>query len=170
RQRVRVTTPDVGGGFGQKAHVYPEEILVAWLALRLGAPVKWVEDRNENLLAASHARDQFVTARLAAHADGRLLALDVDVTCDQGAYGVYPHGPILEALGTPAMIPGPYRLTRYRARSRVGRDHKCPEGAYRGVGLPVSALVHERLMDVLAGELDLDRAEVRRRNLIARDE
>ncbi len=170
RERVRVTTPDVGGGFGQKAHVYPEEILVAWLALRLGAPVKWVEDRNENLLAASHARDQFVTARLAADAEGRLLALDVDVTCDQGAYGVYPHGPMLEALGTPAMIPGPYRLSRYRARSRSVRTNKCPEGAYRGVGLPVSVLVHERLMDVLAGELDLDRSEVRRRNLIARNE
>jgi carbon-monoxide dehydrogenase large subunit len=170
RERVRVTTPDVGGGFGQKAHVYPEEILVAWLALRLGAPVKWIEDRNENLLAASHARDQFVTARLAADAQGRLLALDVDVTCDQGAYGVYPHGTILEAVGTPAMIPGPYRLARYRARSRSVRTNKCPEGAYRGVGLPVSAFVHERLMDVLAGELDLDRAEVRRRNLIGRDE
>jgi len=170
REHVRVTTPDVGGGFGQKAHVYPEEILVAWLALRFGAPVKWVEDRNENLLAASHARDQFVTARLAADAQGRLLALDVDVTCDQGAYGMYPHGTILEALGTPAMIPGPYRLARYRARSRSVRTNKCPEGAYRGVGLPVSAFVHERLMDVLAGELDLDRADVRRRNLIGRDE
>lgn len=170
REQVRVTTPSVGGGFGQKAHVYPEEILVAWLALRLGAPVKWVEDRNENLLAASHARDQYVSARLAADAEGRLLALDVDVTCDQGAYGVYPHGPILEALGTPAMIPGPYRLERYRARSRAVRTNKCPEGAYRGVGLPVSALVHERLMDVLAGELGLDRGEVRRRNLIGRDE
>jgi carbon-monoxide dehydrogenase large subunit len=170
REQVRVSTPSVGGGFGQKAHVYPEEILVAWLALRLGAPVKWVEDRNENLLAASHARDQYVTARLAADAEGRLLALDVDVICDQGAYGVYPHGPILEALGTPAMIPGPYRLERYRARSRAVRTNKCPEGAYRGVGLPVSALVHERLMDVLAAELGLDRSEVRRRNLIAHDE
>jgi aerobic carbon-monoxide dehydrogenase large subunit len=170
REHVRVIVPDVGGGFGQKAHVYPEEILVAWLARRLAAPVKWVEDRNENLLAASHARDQFVTARLAADAQGCVLALDVDVTCDQGAYGVYPHGPILEALGTPAMIPGPYRVTRYRARSRSVRTNKCPEGAYRGVGLPVSTLVHERLMDALAGELALDRAEVRRRNLIRSDE
>ena len=90
--------------------------------------------------------------------------------CDIGAYGVYPHGPILEALGTPAMIPGPYRLQRYRARSRAVATNKCPEGAYRGVGLPVSALVHERMMDVLAGELGIDRAEVRRRNLIAADE
>jgi carbon-monoxide dehydrogenase large subunit len=170
REKVRVTVPSVGGGFGQKAHAYPEEILVAWLALQLGRPVKWVEDRNENLLASSHARDQFVTVRLAADAEGRLLALDADVVCDAGAYGVYPHGPILEALGTPAMIPGPYRLERYRARSRSVATNKCPEGAYRGVGLPVSALVHERMMDVLAGELGLDRAEVRRRNLISSDE
>jgi carbon-monoxide dehydrogenase large subunit len=98
------------------------------------------------------------------------LALDVDVTCDTGAYPVYPHGHILEALGTPAMIPGPYRLERYRSRSRAIATNKCPEGAYRGVGLPVSALVHERLMDLLALELGLDRAEVRRRNLITADE
>ncbi len=170
RENVRVTVPDVGGGFGQKAHVYPEEIILAWLARRLGLPVKWVEDRNENLLAASHARDQFVTARLAADDRGRVLAVDADVICDQGAYGVYPHGPILEALGTPAMIPGPYRVTRYRARGRAVCTNKCPEGAYRGVALPVAVLVHERLMDVLAAELGLDRAEVRRRNLIRSDE
>jgi carbon-monoxide dehydrogenase large subunit len=170
RDDVRVIVPDVGGGFGQKAHSYPEEIVIAWLALTLGRPVKWIEDRAENLMAASHARDQVVAARLAADADGRLLALDVDVTCDIGAYPVYPHGHILEALGTPAMIPGPYRLERYRTKSRAIATNKCPEGAYRGVGLPVSALVHERLMDLLAGELGLDRAEVRRRNLITADE
>jgi aerobic carbon-monoxide dehydrogenase large subunit len=170
REHVRVTTPDVGGGFGQKAHAYPEEILVAWLALRLARPVKWIEDRTENLTASSHARDQVVQARVAADADGRLLALDVDVTCDMGAYPVYPHGHILEALGTPAMIPGPYRLERYRMRSRSVTTNKCPEGAYRGVGLPVSALVHERLMDILAGELGVDRAEIRRRNFIGSDE
>ncbi len=169
-EHVRVTVPDIGGGFGQKAHVYPEDILVAWLALRLRAPVKWVEDRNENLLSASHARDQVVKARLAADGDGRLLAIEADVTCDVGAYGVYPHGAILEPLGTPAMIPGPYRLERYRARSRAVRTNKCPEGAYRGVALPVSAFVHERLMDLLAVHLGLDRAEVRRRNLIRPEE
>ena len=166
RDSTRVTTTDVGGGFGQKAHAYPEDVVVAWLALRLRRPVKWIEDRSENLLASSHARNQTLTVRAAVDRDGRLVALDVDVTCDQGAYGVYPHGHILEALGTPAMIPGPYRLGAYRARSRSVVTNKCPEGAYRGVGLPVSAFVHERLMDVLAGELGIDRAEVRRRNLV----
>jgi carbon-monoxide dehydrogenase large subunit len=163
---VRVRCADVGGAFGQKCHAYPEEILVAWLARRLGRPVRWIEDRAENLLAAAHARDQALSLRVAADADGKLLAIDADVICDQGAYGVFPHGHILEALGTPAIIPGSYRLDAYRFRSRSVATNKSPEGAYRGVGLPVSAFVHERLMDILAGELDLDPAEIRRRNLL----
>jgi carbon-monoxide dehydrogenase large subunit len=163
---VRVVCPDIGGGFGQKAHCYPEEALVAAAALRLGRPVRWTEDRSENLQAASHARDQVVRARAAADAEGRLLAIDADVACDTGAYGVFPHGHVLEALGTPAMIPGPYRLPAYRARSRSVATNKCPEGAYRGVGLPVSVLVHERLLDLVAGGLGRDRAEVRLRNFV----
>lgn len=163
---VRVVCPDIGGGFGQKAHVYPEEVVAVALAMRLGRPVSWVEDRVENLLAASHARDQRVRVKVAADAEGRLLAIDADVLCDTGAYGVFPHGHVLEALGTPAMIPGPYRLAAYRYRSRSVATNKAPEGAYRGVGLPVSALVHERVMDVLAAELGLEPAEIRRRNLV----
>jgi carbon-monoxide dehydrogenase large subunit len=168
--QVRVICPDVGGGFGQKAHAYPEDLLVAWLALELGRPVRWIEDRAENLLAASHARDQHVHVRVGADEQGRLLAMDADVVCDQGAYGVFPHGHILEALGTPAMLPGPYRLANYRYRSRAVATNKAPEGAYRGVGLPVSAFVHERVMDLIALELGIDRAEIRRRNLIPADE
>ena len=167
---VRVACPDIGGGFGQKAHVYPEEILVPWLALRLGRAVKWIEDRSENLLASSHARDQDVLVRVAADTEGRLLAVEADIVCDQGAYGSFPHGPVLEALGTPALLPGPYRLESLRLRSRSVATTKCPEGAYRGVGLVVSALIHERVMDVLAGELGLDRAEIRRRNMITPSE
>jgi carbon-monoxide dehydrogenase large subunit len=170
RARVTVLVPDVGGGFGQKAHAYPEEILAAGIALRLGQPVRWIEDRAENLLASSHARDQVVRVRAAAAADGTLLAVDADVVCDTGAYGVYPHGHVLESVGTPAMIPGPYRIGAYRARGRSVATNKCPEGAYRGVGLPVSTFVHERLMDILAGELGLDRADIRRRNLLTAGE
>ena len=166
RSQVTVLVPDVGGGFGQKAHVYPEEIVATWLALRVGRAIRWTEDRADNLLASSHARDQVVRVRAAAALDGTLLAVDADVVCDTGAYGVYPHGHVLEALGTPAMIPGPYRVGAYRARSRSVATNKCPEGAYRGVGLPVSAFVHERLMDILATELGLDRAEIRQRNLL----
>jgi len=167
---VRVVCPDIGGAFGQKAHAYPEELLAAWLAMRLRRPVRWIEDRAENLLASSHARDQRLNVRVAADSEGRLLAIDADVICDTGAYGVFPHGHVLEALGTPAMIPGPYRLENYRYRARSVATNKAPEGAYRGVGLPVSAFVHERLMDILAGELDIDRAEIRRRNLVRADD
>jgi aerobic carbon-monoxide dehydrogenase large subunit len=167
---IRVVCPDVGGGFGQKAHCYPEEAVVAAAALRLGRPVRWTEDRSENLIASSHARDQVVRARAAADGEGRLLAIDADVSCDTGAYGVFPHGHVLEALGTPAMIPGPYRVPAYRARSRSVATNKCPEGAYRGVGLPVSTLVHEQLLDRIARRLGLDRAEVRLRNFVGPDD
>ena len=170
RELVVVVVPDVGGAFGQKAHAYPEDIVVVWLARGLGRPVRWAEDRSENLLASSHARDQTVRVRAAADRDGALLAIDADVLCDSGAYGVYPHGHMLEALGTPGMIPGPYRLRTYRSRGRAVATNKCPEGAYRGVGLPVASFVHERVMDLLAAELDLDPAEIRRRNLLAPDE
>jgi carbon-monoxide dehydrogenase large subunit len=166
---VRVRCPDIGGGFGQKAHVFPEEVAVAWAALRLGRPVKWVEDRRENLIASTHAREQLVSVRAGADANGRLLAVDAEVYCDVGAYGIYPWGQVLEALGTPAILPGPYDLRNYRYLTHSLATNKAPNGAYRGVGLPVAAFVQERMMDVLAGELGLDRAEVRRVNFIRPD-
>jgi carbon-monoxide dehydrogenase large subunit len=163
---VRVVGVSVGGGFGQKAHVYIEDVAVAWLALHLGRPVKWIEDRGENLLASGHARDQIIDVRAAADAQGRLLALDVDLLVDVGAYGPYAHGHIIEAAGTPGMIPGPYRLPAYRYRTRAVCTNKVPLGGYRGVGMPLATFVHERVMDVIAAELALDKVEVRRRNLL----
>ncbi len=164
--RVRVRCPEIGGGFGQKAHVYPEEIAVAWAALRLDAPVKWAEDRAEGLEAATHAREQVVRARLAVDSRGRILALDSEVYCDVGAYAIYPWGQILEPLGTPAILPGPYDVCNYRYVTHALASNKGPEGAYRGVGLPVAAFVHERLMDLAAAELGIDRAEIRRVNFV----
>lgn len=108
--------------------------------------------------------------RAAADAEGRIVAVDAHTLCDRGAYGVFPHGHLLEALGTPLMIPGPYRVPKYRARARTVATNKCPSGAYRGVGLPVASFVHERLMDMLAGEINLGRAEIRRRNLLTAEE
>lgn len=168
--RVTVHCPWVGGGFGQKAHVYPEEILVPLLALRTRRPVKWIEDRRENLLASSHARGQRVRVRLAAEADGTMTAVDADVLCDMGAYGVYPHGHLLEAVGTPLFLTGPYRIPDVRVRVRVVATNKCPGGAFRGVGLAVSAFVHERLVEILARELERPAVELRRQNLISSDE
>ncbi len=165
-ERISVRCPDIGGGFGQKAHVFPEEIATAWAALRLGRAVTWVEDRSENFLSATHAREQLVHARAAADSRGRLLAVEAEVYSDVGAYAIYPWGQVLEALGTPAIIPGPYDLRSYRYRTHSVATNKSPQGAYRGVGLPVAALVHERLMDLLARELGLDRAHMRRTNFI----
>jgi len=167
---VRVITPDVGGGFGVKAHVYPEEVVLAAVAMRLGRPVKWVEDRAENLAAATQARKQEVKVRAAMSAAGELVALDVDMLCDQGAYGAFPHGVALEALTTSGMLPGPYRLRNFRVRARAAVTNTSPAGAYRGVGFVIATFVHERVMDVLAREAGLDPAEVRRRNLVGADE
>ncbi|MYW96171.1 xanthine dehydrogenase family protein molybdopterin-binding subunit [Amycolatopsis rubida] len=169
-EQVRVRCPDIGGGFGMKGVNYPEELLTAWLALRLDRPVKWVEDRVENLLSSTHAREMDVQVRAAADAAGTLLALDVDAVCDTGAYGTYPLGHILEVLGVAGMAPGPYRLRNLRARVRSVSTNKCPSGAYRGVGLPVATFVHERVMDVLASETGIDRAELRRRNMVTAGE
>jgi carbon-monoxide dehydrogenase large subunit len=164
--RVRVRCPEIGGGFGQKAHVFPEEVAVAWAAMTLGRPVKWVEDRNENLIAGSHAREQLVRARIGADRDGRVVALEAEIYSDVGAYGIFPWGQLLEALGTSAILPGPYAIADYRYRTHAVATNKAPQGAYRGVGLPVAAFVTERLMDLVAAELGLDRADVRRRNYI----
>jgi carbon-monoxide dehydrogenase large subunit len=146
--------------------VYPEEVAVAWLARELGRPVKWIEDRREHLTSAGHARDQVVEARLAATPAGVVTALEARITADIGAYGSYPAGPALEPMGTRAMLPGPYRVPAYRCQVRAVATNKAPEGPFRGVGLPVSTLVHERLMDLLAQQVGLSPEEVRRRNLI----
>jgi carbon-monoxide dehydrogenase large subunit len=167
---VRVITPDVGGGFGVKAHVYPEEVALAAVAMRLGRPVKWIEDRAENLAAATQARKQELRVRAAMTAEGDMLALDVDMLCDQGAYGAFPHGVSLEALTTSGMLPGPYRLSNYRVRARTALTNTSPQGAYRGVGFVIATFAHERIIDVLAREAGLDPAAVRRRNLIPADE
>jgi carbon-monoxide dehydrogenase large subunit len=167
---VRVRCPDIGGGFGHKGVNYPEEVAVGRLALLLGRTVKWVEDREESLLSSAHAREMEVRVRAAFDAEGILEALDVDAVCDTGAYGTYPLGHVLEVLGVFGMAPGPYRVRNYHARARSVATNKCPSGAYRGVGLPVATLVHERIMDIVAATVGIDRAEVRRRNMVAASE
>ena len=164
--RVRVVTPDVGGGFGLKMHVFPEDVAIAGLAQLIGRPVKWIEERRENLLAATHARAQRFDVEVAADADGRLLALRGRAVSDAGAYHVYPVTQALEPLGTTAILPGPYRTPAYAWEAIAVRTNKPPLGAYRGVGMTMAALVMERAMDLVAGRLDLDPAEIRRRNLI----
>ena len=163
---VRVIAPDVGGGFGLKCVVGREELLVAGAALRLRRPVKWVEDRQENLTASFHGHEQRYDVRAAFDAEGVMLGLDADIFCDVGAYSCYPFSCGVEPLMAATEMPGPYRLRRYRARARAVATNKAPMAPYRGVSRPQITLVMERLMDMAATRLGMDPVEIRRRNLI----
>jgi carbon-monoxide dehydrogenase large subunit len=165
--RIRVVVPDVGGGFGAKLHYYPEEVLTCIMAMRLGRPVKWVEDRLEHFLGLVHAREQRIRAKAAFSRDGRLLALDAHIRGDVGAHlHTKGAGPIFV---TGSMLTNTYRVEHYRARIEAVVTNKVPFGAYRAFGMQQSAFVIERLMDMGAGALGLDPAEIRRRNLIPPD-
>jgi carbon-monoxide dehydrogenase large subunit len=166
-ERVRVLVPDVGGGFGGKGHVYPEDVLIPAAVRRLGRPVKWVETRREHLLTAAPDRDQQHTARLGVRADGTIVALETTFTRDHGAY------PMLSdviALNTINHLPGPYRVPNVRGRATNVVTHKAFAGAYRGAGRPEAAFVLDRLLDRAARRLGIDPAELRRRNLIRPEE
>ncbi len=165
--QVRVVAADVGGGFGIKAQVYPEEILLAWIALRTATTVKWTEARSEHFQAASHARDQRIRFSAAVRDDGRVLGLRATVLSNIGAYGIRPFGPLLDPMTCAGLIPGPYDIQDYEYESYAIASNKCPEGPYRGVGMVTAVLAHERLMDLIAARLSLDPAEVRRVNFVS---
>ena len=155
----------VGGGFGIRGELYPEDLLVCAAALRFKRPVKWIEDRREHFLAANHSRQQTHRIRAAIDAAGRILAIDDDFFHDQGAY-VRTHGATVPDLAA-AMLPGPYRVPAYRAAGHIRLTNKTPGGTYRAPGRFESTFVRERLLDAIAAKVKIDTVEVRRRNLIA---
>jgi aerobic carbon-monoxide dehydrogenase large subunit len=155
---------NTGGGFGVRGELYPEDFLVCLAALRLGRPIKWIEDRHEHLMAANHSRQQRHHARVAVDTEGRILALDDEFFLDQGAY-VRTHGARVAEL-TIGMLPGPYRIPAYRAVCHFRLTNKTPAATYRAPGRFEGTLVRERLLDAVADRLGLDRVTVRRRNLI----
>jgi aerobic carbon-monoxide dehydrogenase large subunit len=163
---IRVVAPEVGGGFGGKASLYPEDILVAALARKLGRAVRWTGDRLEDLATTSHGFDEIVDAELGLDRAGHILALAAEVIGDVGAYSIYPWTAALEPVQVVSFLPGPYRVPAYRGRVRAVATNKAPMGPYRGVGRPVAAFVMERLVDMAARRLALDPAELRRRNLV----
>ncbi|MFG2205931.1 xanthine dehydrogenase family protein molybdopterin-binding subunit [Streptomyces sp. NPDC048638] len=163
---VRVLVPDMGGGFGLKCVVGREEIATAAAALRLGRPVKWIEDRKDALTASFLAREQRYDVRAAFGADGRILGLDAEVVCDMGAYSCYPFTAGIEPLMASAEMPGVYKVPSYRVRGRAVTTNKAPTAPYRGVSRPQYVMVVERLFERAARELGLDPVEIRRRNLI----
>ncbi|MPZ62978.1 MAG: molybdopterin-dependent oxidoreductase [Propionibacteriales bacterium] len=162
-QQVRVIAPDVGGGFGPKVQVYPEEILVAHLSMRLGRPVCWIEDRNEHLVATGQSRDQVHTVEVAYRGDGTITGLRDRFLLDCGAFNPFS---ITCAYNTAAHLRGLYRVPAYRIRGECVLTNKTPNVPYRGAGRPEATFVMDRVVDVVARRLGLDPAEVIGRNLL----
>ncbi len=158
----------VGGGFGVRGELYPEDVLVCVGAIRLGRPVKWIEDRQEHLVATNHSRQQRHRIRAAIDDSGRILGMDDVFFHDQGAY-VRTHGARVVDL-TAGMLPGPYRIPNYRAAGHYRLTNKTPAATYRSPGRYESTFVRERLLDAIAAKVGIDQVEVRRRNLIDKSE
>lgn len=167
--KLQVIAPDIGGGFGIKSHVFPEELVLCLLARQVGRPVKWIEDRSENLQSAIHARQGVFTVELAASADGAILGLRAKLISDAGAYPAFP-GTSNEPLHMSVVLPGPYRIRNYQYEMLNVVTNKSPLGPYRAVGAPMATYVVEYLVDCLARRLGMDPAEVRKKNLIRRQE
>jgi carbon-monoxide dehydrogenase large subunit len=166
--QVRLIAPFIGGAFGPKIMMfYPEEVLIPWLALRLGRPVKWIEDRSENFVATTHERGQVHEAEIALTKDGRILGVRDSFLHDTGAYD--PYG-LTVPLNSQCTLMGPYRLPHYESEFRAVFTNKTLVTPYRGAGRQHGVFVIERLLDLAARELGIDLVEIRRRNLLTSDE
>lgn len=167
---IEVVTPHVGGGFGQKAHVHVEELVICLVARELSHPVSWIEDRHENLLSATHAKHQLNTMGLALDQNGHFLAFKNHATTDGGAYNCFPWTASVESKISVATITGVYKIPLARAESTDLTTNKCLIGAYRGVGWTAGQIARETLIDRAARELDLSPFEIRRRNVIREED
>ena len=163
---VRVKAPDVGGGFGPKIGAYPEEALLGWIAARVGRPVRWTETRSENMVGMGHGRGQWQTVKIGGSRDGRVSAYRLGVVQDSGAY---PSLGAFLAYLTRVMASGVYDIAEVQFNARSIVTNTTPTVAYRGAGRPEATAAIERAMDLFAAEIDMDPAEVRRRNLIPSD-
>ena len=163
---VRVIAPDVGGAFGMKLSAYPDEMAVAALAVLIGRPVKFCADRLESFVSDNHAREAKVRGRLAVDSDGILMAMEVDVVSGFGAYTAYPRGSAGEAMQAVHMSAAPYRLQNFRGHVQGFFQNKSPSGILRAVGQPIACTVTEQLLDLAARKLNIDPAEIRRRNYV----
>ena len=162
---IRMMAPDIGGGFGLKLGVYPEDVCVCLHSLELGRPVKWVEDRMEHFRASTHAREAVHQAQLAVDENGRLTGIRDEYLIDMGVYNSSFGSPMLSSL----MLPGPYRILNCDIVRRLVTTNKTPVGAYRGYGQPESNFVREILVDRAARAAGHDPVEFRRQNLITPD-
>jgi carbon-monoxide dehydrogenase large subunit len=167
---VQVIAPDVGGGFGVKHPMYPEEIVCSLLAKQLRRPVKWIEDRREHMLTASHSREHYHDVEVGFDEHGVVHALRARIVVDCGAYSMWPLTASMDAGMALGILPGPYRIRNYKVDAWSVATNKCPLGAYRGVSRPAACFTIERTMDLVAETVGIDGAEVRRRNLVRADE
>jgi aerobic carbon-monoxide dehydrogenase large subunit len=161
--RIRCVALDVGGGFGIKGHVYPEDLLVPFVAREIGRPVQWIEDRREHLMCACHSRDQTHDVEVGFDDQGKILAYRDDFTVDCGCWNPIGAG---IAYNTAVHLLGPYRHENFSAHARIAMTNKVPNAPYRGAGRPEAALATERVMDLIAKELGLEPAVVRARNMV----
>lgn len=167
--QVRVVNPTIGGGFGTKTHVYPEDVVVAWIARRLGRPVRWIEDRAENLVTAVHARDQRHDVEVAYDDDGTIRAIRCASICDLGSGEIFMPG-TAPVFVTNACITAAYDFPNMEPRTVGVVTNKTPAGAYRGFGIPEGVFVMERIIDRVARLTGTDRVELRRRMLLRGDQ
>jgi carbon-monoxide dehydrogenase large subunit len=167
REKLRVSIPDVGGGFGMKNVLYPEWVLVLWVARRLGRPVKWIGDRNEDFLASAHGRDSLVRARLALDRNGRFLALETKVLANLGAY-VSTVAPVVPTMAMASAMGGVYDIPLIAFQTQGVFSNTTPVDAYRGAGKPEANYLIERLIDISAAKLGIDVLKLRRKNIVSR--
>ena len=168
--RFNVISPDVGGGFGGKTSLYPEEMIVCALAYKLKRSIKWTGDRLEDLISTSQGFDERIKAKLALDADGKIMGLLAEVISDIGAYSIYPWTAGIEPVQVISFMPGPYRVPAYLGSVIAVTTPKAPTGPYRGVGRPTSTFVMERLMNMAAKKLAVDPVELRLKNMVTPEE
>jgi len=167
--RVRVICGDVGGSYGIKVHVYPDEVATAAIAKVMGRPVKFIADRLESFSTDIHARDHEIEAKIAVDAEGKILAIDVDDWTGIGPYSVYPRTSAIEGNQVVNLCGGPYDFANYRAQTTVVFQNKTPTCQYRAVGHPIAVAITEGLVDMAAAAIGMDPVEIRRRNMYADD-
>jgi carbon-monoxide dehydrogenase large subunit len=168
-RKLHLIAPDIGGGFGAKRVLYPEELMVAALALKLKKPIRWLDDKREHLLSAIHCREHHHKVTAYADAKGKILGLDVEVYVDGGAYSHWPNSPFMETGMVAKNIPGPYDIRNYRCRSYTVATNKSPIGSYRGVARPAACFTIERTIDEVAHAVGREPYLVRMENMVRED-
>ena len=164
--QIRVIAPDVGGGFGGKNRLMPEDIAVAAIAMKVGHPVRWIEDRREHLMASVHCRDHAYDLTISTDRDGTLLGVEGDVYIDAGAYALWPTGSFMEASMASRNLTGPYRIKHLKLNTFTVATNKAPMGPYRGVARPGACFAIERLVDEVARELGREPFDLRKQNIV----